>query len=159
MQRIMNQLHTIRLHGPWQARVIRDDTPTSDDLPAFQKKFHIPNDWGDWLGADFCGLVAFDRAFGMPTGLEDNQEIWLVIEQVDYRAKIWLNRKDDTAMSNQALLGALQLGQKPFRRSIRHLMQARNRLHLEIELPVGTDRGERRQCAGGLIGEVRLEIA
>ena len=154
----MNQLHKIRLHGPWQAKVIRAETPLPNALPLFQKKFQVPNDWGDWLGADFRGLVEFDRAFGMPTGLEDDQEIWLVIEQVDYRAKIWLNRKNDTAMSNQALLGELQLGQKPFRRSIRHRMQARNRLHLEIELPAGADRGARGQCAGGLIGEVRLEI-
>lgn len=154
-----DQVHEIRLHGPWQATVICAVTPSSsDDSSAFQKKLHIPNDWGDWLGTEFRGLVAFDRAFGMPTGLEDDQEIWLVIEQVDYRAKVWLNRNGGTETNDHSPLGELQLGNSPFRRSIRHLMQARNRLHLEIELPVGVERGDRSQLAGGLIGGVRLEI-
>ena len=149
-----DQVHSIRLHGPWQAKVVRADTATSDDPHEDQKKFHVPNDWGDWLGTEFRGLVAFDRAFGMPTGLEDDQEIWLVIEQVDFHAKVWLNRN----AAAETPLGELQLGHSPLRRSVRHLMQARNRLHLEIELPTGADRGDRSQCAGGLVGEVRLEI-
>jgi hypothetical protein len=160
----MKPVHTIRLHGPWQAKLIRKDFETPDITsaginPGARTKLKIPSDWGDWLGTDFRGLVEFDRAFGMPTGLAANQEIWLVIEQVDYRAKIWLNQNVDAQANGKAPLGELQLGQSPFRQSIRHLMQARNRLHLEIELPVDAERGERRKCAGGLIGEVRLEIA
>jgi hypothetical protein len=160
----MKPVHTIRLHGPWQAKLIRKDyqspeTTSAGIKPGAQTKLKIPDDWGNWLGIEFRGLVEFDRAFGMPTGLEANQEIWLVIEQVDYRAKIWLNQNADAEANGEAPLGELQLGQSPFRRSIRQLMQARNRLHLEIELPVDVERAERRKCAGGLIGEVRLEIA
>ncbi len=124
---------------------MRADTPSPNKSIEAHKKIHVPSDWGDWLGTEFRGLVQFERAFGMPTGLEDHQEIWLVIEQVDYRAKIWLNQHlDDSQNTNcETPLGELQLGQAPFRRSIRPLMQARNRLRLEIESPLDVDRGPR----------------
>ena len=152
-----DRVHSIRLHGPWRAKVVRTDSTPTLDAPQTQKKFHVPGDWGDWLGFGFRGVVAFERSFGMPTGLEDDQEIWLVIEQVDYRAKIWLN-SDEGGVANNKMLGELQLGQSPFRAPIRNLMQARNRLHFEIELPADAERGERASLGGGLIGEVRLEI-
>lgn len=146
----MNELHNIRLHGPWQANVVRtDEWDSSFDLDSTpkHKKVQVPSDWNDWLGALFCGVVRYDRSFGLPTNLSEHQEIWLVIEQVNLRAVIWLNEQR---------LGEHEFGSDPFRVPVRSLMQARNRLRLEIEFPSSENLGE--AIVGGILGEVRLEI-
>jgi hypothetical protein len=164
----MQPIHPIRLHGPWRATVTRvdfaqkstaeigaDDSHDTSKISVGQStKLQIPCDWGDWLGHDFCGVVSFVRAFGLPTNLDDQQEIWLVIEAVDFRGEIWLNEKR---------LDNLQLNQPPLRCPVRHCLQARNCLRIEIEMPAevhgdSTRRAQRKLLAGGLIGSVRLEI-
>ena len=110
-----DHVHSIRLHGPWRTKVIRTDFPSTLDVSPTQRKSRVPGDWGDWLGPEFRGVVAFERSFGMPTGLDDDQEIWLVVEQVDYRAKIWLNADVTNLTRGDELLGELQLGQSPLR--------------------------------------------
>jgi hypothetical protein len=164
----MQPVHPIRLHGPWNATVTRVDYPqespaeigANDSHDAskvsvgLSTKLQIPCDWGDWLGPDFCGVVSLVRAFGLPTNLDDQQEIWLVIESIDYQGEIWLN---------ETRLGDLQLNQPPLRCPVRHCLQARNCLRIEIEMPAefhgdSTRRGQRGLLAGGLVGSVRLEI-
>jgi beta-galactosidase/beta-glucuronidase len=110
---------------------------------------NIPSDWGDWLGDLFCGRVAYVRNFGLPTGLVADQKIWLVIEEVDFRGNVFLNDHP---------IGPLQLGDPPLRIEVHNMLQKSNRILIEIELPVRTDRGGRNELAGGLIGSVRLEI-
>ena len=146
----MTEVHSIWLHGPWQASLQRvDSKPFVNDVPE-QMRLHIPGNWDGWLGSSFRGLVHMQRDFGLPTNLVEQQKIGLVIEEIDFRASIWLNGQN---------LGQHQLGDSPFRCDIRPLLQARNRLRLEIELPTDAERGERNSMSGGLIGEVRLEIS
>ncbi len=142
--------HCIRLHGPWQASLIRSDAGFEiGHTPTPKAKLRIPGDWDDWLGSRFRGLVRLERAFGLPTGLTADQEIFLVIESVDFCANIYVN---------DGHVGELQLDHPPFRRSVGNRLQVRNRLRLEVELPMHAQRGARANLAGGLIGEVRLEI-
>ena len=153
-----NELHTIRLHGPWQATVVRTDQWDSaldlDSTPKHQK-VKIPGNWNDWLGSQFRGVVGYQRSFGLPTNLSDHQEIWLVVERVNLHAEIWLNEE---------CLGKHEFDAEPFRLPVRSIMQARNRLRIEIELPVervglaASPEVLAEQSGGGLIGEVRLEI-
>jgi beta-galactosidase/beta-glucuronidase len=119
--------------------------PDSD----FERRLKIPSDWGGWLGTSYRGRVAYERRFGLPTGLQTQQSIWLVIAAVDFRASISLNGE---------LIGQLQLGSPEFRSEVRDLLRTNNFLDIVVELPVDADRGARSPLAGGLIGEVRLEI-
>ncbi len=162
-------VHPIRLHGPWQATVLRSDDG-EDSGEAFvsgsescqsdsensikrlipwgaTKKLTIPGNWHDWLGESFSGVVRYERNFGLPTNLADEQMIWLVIESVNQFAHVWLNGTP---------LGEMRLGQPPLRRPVRALLQNRNCLQIDVEF-------SRRALGGpiataGLTGEVRLEI-
>ena len=144
----MTDFHTIRLHGPWTARVV-EPQGQSGDCPS-ECRLHIPSDWGDWLGHSFRGRVEYRRRFGLPTQLDPDQAVWLVFEAVDFEASISLNEIE---------LGTMQLGDDPFRVEIGNRMQKSNHLKVVIDLPAEADRGERNSMAGGLIGAVRLEIA
>jgi hypothetical protein len=68
---------------------------------------------------------------------------------VDFRAEIWLGDK---------YLGQAELGMPPQRYDIKELLRPRNRLRLEIDLPLDANREARDRLAGGLIGSVQLEI-
>jgi beta-galactosidase/beta-glucuronidase len=144
---VLPELHSIRLHGPWHATVLEWLSPRTDVEP--QHPVKIPSDWGDWLGTLFRGRVKYQRNFGLPTGLTDDQKVWLVVEAIDYRANVVLNDRP---------LGSLQLGDPPLRFEVRHSLKKSNRLQIEVELPVEAERGQRNGLAGGLIGSVRLEI-
>ena len=108
----------------------------------------MPADWGDWLGSEFRGKVVFKRPFGMPTRLAPDQPVWLVLESVDYRAVVTLN-------GNR--LGSFQ-SEEHFRVNVRERLEQANVLTVEVELPLGVERGDRATLAGGLIGSIRLEI-
>lgn len=124
------------------------DLESQTDLKS-HVKIKIPSDWGDWLGDSFRGRVAFVRNFGLPTGLAENQKVWLVVEEVDFRGNVFLNRRP---------LGPIQLGEPPMRIEIHSQLGKSNELRIEIEVPVQADRGHRDGLAGGLTGGVRLEI-
>ncbi len=144
----MSEFHTIRLHGPWTARVL--SCQNGGDPAASESRHHIPSDWDDWLGVSFRGRVEYRRRFGLPTQLEPDQDIWLVFEAVDFEASFALNEIE---------LGTMRLGDDPFRVEISSQLQQSNHLKVVIDLPLEVDRGERNSVAGGLIGSVRLEIA
>ena len=144
----MSDIHSIRLHGPWKAEVLEQfgsDTGESQS----EQRVTIPADWGDWLGPTFRGRVAYHRTFHLPTGLEPDQKVWLVVEQADYRALAFLNDES---------IGLLPWGDPPLRVEVRSQLLEFNQLRIEVELPNDVERGDRSELAGGLIGSVRLEI-
>jgi len=146
------QPHVIRLRGPWQYAVL-EGTPTITAEPSGQ--LQLPADWSTTLGADFRGTVRYSRNFGCPTGLTDLVHILLVVSAVDYSANIQLNGQT---------LGRATWGDGPQAFAIREHLQPRNQLDIDISLPIDLDlpaahnRAQRNAQAGGLIGEVRLEI-
>ena len=91
-------MHVIRLRGPWEyeplVRVWIDASgarrESRESLPAAGRA-HLPADWGLTLGPDFRGRVRYTRRFGLPTNLEPHEEVWLVVEGVDYFGSLALN--------------------------------------------------------------------
>ena len=137
--------HRIRLHGPWQAELISSIHPVAKGI-AWNRKVHIPVDWGEWLGNDFCGQVSFERAFGCPSSLEPGQPVWLNVKSVEGLGKVSLNKTEIGGVDDRT----------PLRVRIEHLLKSSNRLHIAIEMPV--DYQVRLGKAGGLTGSVYLEI-
>ena len=155
-------MHVIRLRGPWQYRAIArtvllpDGTTQSEGGPLPRAgRIHMPCDWGNTLGHDFRGRVLYSRRFHRPTGLEGGDSVMLVFDQVDTRARVSLNGRP---------LGEFRWPEMPSRFDVTRSLEESNELVVEVELPRvpegcaalprpgGTDK------AGGLTGEVRLEI-
>lgn len=158
----MPDMHVIRLRGPWEyepiARVSIAANGTRienrDNLPPSGRQ-HLPADWRLSLGTDFRGRVRYTRRFGLPTNLEPHEQVWLVIDGVDYFA---------TAKVNGQPLGEF-VGYETSREfDITRSLGERNLLTLEVELPAyaagaaAPKRSGREKLPGGPIGEVRLEI-
>lgn len=153
----MSTLHVIRLRGPWEyvvcarfhaagdrdagatelARVLA--TESTADLPP-PGRVTMPASWANTLGPDFRGRVAFRRAFGKPTGLTSDEEVWLVCDGADPRASLELNDEP---------LGTVAGPGSPVEFDVTTRLRERNVLLAVVE---SADR------AGGLSGEVRLEI-
>ena len=152
--------HVIRLRGPWQCvplarTVLLANGKSADEpgnLPACGR-IELPADWGGLLGDDFRGRVCFTRRFGLPTGLEPEQRIDLVIDGVDAFGNVSLNGEPLGNVANE-----------PARFDITRHLKPRNELEVLIELPrliaesAPLPRPGREHLPGGLIGEVRLEI-
>lgn len=152
--------HTIRLRGPWQcrpfARTVRlasgESAAEVGELPTGGRA-EMPADWGALLGAGFRGRVRYTRGFGLPTGIEPEQRLDLVVDAVDAFGQVSLNGQ---------LLGSV--GSEIARFEVTALLKPRNELVIEVELPRLTPesaplpRPGREGFPGGLIGEVRLEI-
>jgi beta-galactosidase/beta-glucuronidase len=158
----MESIHPIRLRGPWNliplARAIRnalgENHLTLDSLPAACSQI-MPADWGESLGPDFRGHVQYERAFGCPTNLDPDEEVWLVIEAVDQTATVKLNEHE---------LGEIYRPATPWRYCVTNLLKERNQLTVTVDCPADqTSAAQLRQARfglpGGLIGEVRLEIS
>jgi hypothetical protein len=120
----------------------------------------MPTDWGDSLGSDFRGRVAYYRSFGCPTGLGPGDRVVLVMEAVDALGQVRLNRQ---------LLGDIPAGLQSCSLDVTGKLLPRNQLQVEVELPELPDdvqgiagellpRPGREHLPGGLVGEVRLEI-
>jgi len=161
----MSDMHVIRLRGPWEyeplarTTIAADGTrhERTDDLPPVGR-VHLPADWGATLGQEFRGRVRYTRRFGLPTNLEPDEEVWLLIDGVDYFGVVSLNGQR---------LGEIVGYRSPREFDVRRLLAERNVLTLEVELPlveagagraVKFDRPGREKLPGGPIGEVRLEI-
>ena len=115
----------------------------------------MPASWQETLGEDFFGRVCYQRAFHCPTGLTDQDQVFIMIDQVDALGSVTLNDQH---------LGDIPPGADPTRFEITILLQQRNQLEIIVDLPL-TDsdsadliRPNRKQEAGGLIGEVKIEI-
>ena len=92
----------------------------------------------------------------MPTNLDAHEQVWLVVEGVDYYGKLALN---DTPLGEvTGYIGP------PAEFNITRLLGERNVLMLDVELPnyepgaTLPHRPGREHLPGGPIGEVRLEI-
>jgi beta-galactosidase/beta-glucuronidase len=158
----MPDTHVIRLRGPWEyeplARtfVAADGTrrESTDELPP-AGRVHLPSDWGASLGAEFRGRVRYSRRFGLPTNLESHEQVWLVVDGVDYFGTVALN--------GHALGEAIGF-QSSREFDIRSFLVERNLLTLDVDLPLyeggaaAPQRPGRDGLPGGLIGEIRLEI-
>lgn len=128
----------------------------------------LPDDWSATLGPGFRGRVLYRRRFNRPTGLDAHNRVWLVIEGVDPRGHFALNGHALGTIDGYAL---------PVESDVTELLAAANVLEVEVELPAevapsrahpplpaagrllpAIPRPGREHLAGGLVGEVRLEI-
>jgi len=131
--------------GPYQSD--RENLPPGGTLT-------VPGDWGALLGAEYRGLVCYSRSFNWPAQLAEGEAAWLVFEGVDHAASVALNGQPLGNFSGYAA---------PARFLVTPLLQPHNQLSVDVELPQAvfndpTLRPGRAGGAGGLVGEVRLEI-
>lgn len=132
-------MHSIRLRGPWRYEVLERHSGEAS-LPRSGKQ-KMPADWSGVLGSDFRGTVRYCRTFHQPTGLEEGQQVWLVIDGATSTAKVSLN---DNPLAACGLAGN--------RYEIRHLLLPTSELIIDVTHPLEAS------GVGGLTGEVRLEI-
>lgn len=157
----MTEPHVIRLRGPWLLEPLHRDVHSSDgqhqrqtaDLPP-SCKVQVPGDWREPLGADFLGCARYTRHFNCPTNLGPDQRVWLALDGVDYQAAVALNGHP---------LGLVEGYEAAARIDITGILESHNVLAVEVSLPPAVFhdpklRGGRAGLAGGLTGEVRLEI-
>ncbi len=155
-------MHVIRLRGPWQYRplartvLLADGTTHEEPGPLPRAgRIHMPCDWGNTLGHDFRGRVIYTRRFHRPTGLERGDSVMLVFDQIDALGRASLNGRP---------LGEFRWPEMPARFDVTRLLEESNELTVEVELPRAPEgvtpipRPGTGDQAGGLTGEVRLEI-
>lgn len=141
---------------PVQQFVLQPDgtyEPFSDDLP-LPVRAKMPADWSPAFGSDFFGRVRYRRTFQKPTGLDEGQRVFLVVEPPRSRGMITLNAE---------LLGTVRTGDAPGRFDITDRLRETNRLDILVDHPALDDAATRHDdnatnLPGGLVGEVRLEI-
>jgi hypothetical protein len=154
-------MHTIRLRGPWQlepvARFVpqKDGTyfPVKENLPPADR-VTMPADWSSSFGTDFLGRVRYHRVFQKPTGLDNGEHVFLVVEPPRSSACITLFEK---------LVGFVDPGEGIKRFDVTDQLQDHNRLsifvdHPDLDCMRSTVGDPTLLPPGGLIGEVRLEI-
>jgi beta-galactosidase/beta-glucuronidase len=126
------------------------------EAPPAAGRITMPDDWGQTLGTDFRGRVRYVRRFGRPTNLDSAQQVWLVCDGVDLLGRCTLNGRT---------LGAIEGYRQAARFDITSELAERNELTIDVELPPLNYQAEqglrpdRAGLPGGIIGEVRLEIA
>jgi beta-galactosidase/beta-glucuronidase len=156
----MSEPHIIRLRGPWQLRpLVRfvtggEGEHREEPLDAPPCRVSVPGDWTDALGCDFLGRARYTRPFNRPTNLEPHERVWLVLEGVDLQGSVLLNG---------LLLGSAAGCQTAVRFDITMALTLHNLLEVDVTmtaaaLPDPSVRPARAGLAGGLTGEVRLEI-
>ena len=134
--------HVIRLHGPWEGSkggIRNSEFGTSDAQvetgePNVSKpdRVKVPLDFGDWLEPNFRGTVVLERAFGLPTNLDQHQSIQLVVQTGRQSlSSMSLNGTSlPTAASAVSNSGDGLNESWLYRHEITSLLQARNRLRL-----------------------------
>ena len=155
-------MHTIRLRGPWNYLPLCRTTWTAEGTSTEIEgtvppggRLNMPADWQSILGNDFFGRVRFERHFHCPTGLTEQDQVFIAIEEVDALGSVQLNGQH---------VGDIPANAGPTRFDITILLQQRNRLEVVVDLPrlqaesAPLERPGREQLAGGLIGEVALQI-
>jgi hypothetical protein len=134
--------HRIRLRGPWECEPLCRLSPQGDvagPLPP-ALRMTMPCRWHEGGLSDFAGRVRFTRRFGYPGRIDAGERVWLTFAGVDGTAEVWLNDRP---------LGRHEGAAGPFEHDVTALLEARNRLVVEVEELTGR---------GGLWGEVALEI-
>ncbi|MEX2171447.1 MAG: hypothetical protein WD851_19165 [Pirellulales bacterium] len=132
-------MHAIRLRGPWEYEPL--EVLGGGPLPP-AGKVKMPCHWAATLGATFRGSVLFRRIFHTPTGLDLDEQVWLVFDAIRGRGDVHLNDQP---------LGQFSTEDCPARYNITSLLtDDANTLTVQIE-----HTGDQ---PGGLVGDVRLEI-
>jgi hypothetical protein len=157
----MPDIHVIRLRGPWRVEPLERFVPhgdghyqrSTDGLP-FGSRMTMPADWSELCGREFLGRVRYCRVFQKPTGLDSGERVYLVIEPARSYGDVTLNRKR---------LGDVVWGGPPARWHITELLEDHNQLEIVVDHPLldeslGPGDDDSTRFAGGLVGEVRLEI-
>jgi hypothetical protein len=126
---------------------------STDNLPA-ATKMQMPADWAAAFGGDFLGRVRYIRPFNSPPGLQLDERVWLVVEPQRSRAIVMIVGE---------ALGSVGADGPAERFDITHRLLSHNRLEIIVDHPAADDDGiitvdPAFVDAGGLVGEVRLEI-
>ena len=138
--------HRIRLRGPWEVQwlgaVSTEDAENGQ--PQQRERVHLPADW-EQLIAGRSGRVRLTRRFHKPSGLEPEEEVALVFDDLPARTTISLN--------------AEQVGQLASRTAGERIVVT-ERLHpvntLEIEMEINSA-SEAATCVTPW-GQVAIEI-
>jgi len=146
----MSYPHEIRLRGPWELTVVRDEREGSS-LSGKIFRVTVPRSWKEELGNDFRGRVRYRRSFASPTGLGPHEQVTLVVDGADPSADVVLNGETLGRVHGPAVSAAF---------AIRERLRPRNELLLEVDFPAESAplRTGRAGRAGGPLGEVRLAI-
>lgn len=139
--------HVIRLLGPWEGTQCgMQNAECGIDGGDVQKptRVKVPLDVGDWLNADYRGTATLERAFGLPTNLDDQQSVWLVlqtkqltidsvslndvnlVESADFNNSAQASSESDSNVDSSALVS--------HRYDIGSYLTARNRLRITLEI-------------------------
>ena len=159
--------HRIRLHGPWDYEPLARTVLHADGrlevidgpLPP-RGRMTVPGRWADRGPGAFAGRMRFRRTFQWPAGLDFCERLWLVFAGADYFTTVRLNGE---------LLGRHEGAFDPFAFDISALVQLRNELTVEVDLPAVPPETLDRQrmvrgssacptASGGLWGSVALEV-
>jgi hypothetical protein len=112
-----------------------------------------PCRWGKGGLGPFYGRVRFHRRFHWPGTLDYYERLWLQFAGADYFARVWLNGQE---------LGSHVGPFDPFEFDVTPLVQLRNDLVVEVELPRTPPDAQhlfrRPEPGGGLWGPVALEV-
>ena len=147
--------HVIRLRGPWQFSTI-PQLPFADSDGGHEEVEHsqtvgLPCDLCELLGDDYVGQVQLSRRFGLPTKLEPDEQIGLVVRASSGFGQVRLNGED---------LGSLDDPTGLNRFDVTEQLQTRNELVIEVTVPSDLTTGRREKCAPPYrtIDTVHLEI-
>lgn len=156
----MPAIHPIRLRGPWGcqplARFVYDENgrsvETEDNLPP-PGRLTMPADWSGVCGPGFCGRVRLRRRFHWPARLTPRERVWLVFGAVAGSAVVRLNDE---------ILGDFTGSDVPREFDVTEHLEATNVLFVDVTYPDCDSHGGENTggsgTAGGLTGEVRLEV-
>ena len=134
--------HVIRLLGPWEGATQcgMRSAEWGNDALVYSKptRVKVPLSLSDWLSADFRGTVILERAFGLPTNLDDRQSVQLVLQTDQLNVEtVSLNGVELLAASaNASMVGSTGNETEPssLRYRIGDHLQARNRLRLTVSI-------------------------
>ena len=169
----MQDVHSIRLAGPWRLEPTGRFLPADAGLPRLvtvdlpeAQTAKMPADWSAVCGAEYCGQVRYTRRFHQPQGLQEDEVVWLVVEPARSHAETWLNGQR---------LGELSVVDSQLRVDVTKLLVDFNELVIVVTHPAMDNSvdnppsgihdapsrhpgGASSRQPGGLVGEVRLEI-
>ena len=134
--------HVIRLLGPWEGTTqcgVRNAECRIDELVgSTPTRVKVPLKLSDWLAADYRGTVILERAFGLPTNLDDRQSVQLVLQTDQLNIDtVSLNGIDlQASNTNGSMVDATEnlTEPAPVRYRIGSHLQARNRVRLTLDI-------------------------
>lgn len=128
-------LHVIRLRGPWDYEVVLSEQPNASGTQ------NAPIPAASLVGADFRGVIRFQRRFGWPEKLDPDERVYLVLDTPGRMVQAELNGVPLDVGDQSCSLCEVDITTQ---------LQRRNRLALDLELSPGSDEV--------LLSGTRLEI-